>query len=171
MDSVAMKNNRVYTIKSPNGLIGLTHKCKNYIIGFPMIINAYRVKTDLHWKSNDLTYIQDNNNEDISNDINDGLDSLGIDSSIHVNDVRIDLSAKLVLPKKNYCNLLTGFGTAYSINHIDYNEFLMYPFNHNLGIIFPYELYREDKDKYIFLSRLVEPCETSVDMFRKSLDK
>jgi hypothetical protein len=56
------------------------------------------------------------------------------------------------------------------ITYIDSSEFLMYPFEKNIGIIIPYDLYYEDNNRYIYTANLIDSS-SSTKMFIKSFNK
>jgi hypothetical protein len=167
MTSIAIKNNKIYSIKNSSGLFCINHRYKNYIIGFHSRILAYRVKDNLPPNPHKYIYLKPDRIEEVSADINFGLKNMGLEDGSFVTDVNIDLQAELSIPK-NKNNIIVE--DPYYIEDLRFDEFLMYPFQKCLGVIMPFEIYREDEDRYIFLSQVIDPCENTLGLFRKSLE-
>lgn len=65
-----------------------------------------------------------------------------------------DRTARLTIDKNvgDHCTLCE----VYSVN---FQEFLMYPFDKCLGIVLPFKLLEETRQQYVFLSWIVDPCD------------
>lgn len=65
-----------------------------------------------------------------------------------------DRTVRLTIDKSSgdHCALCE----VYSVN---FQEFLMYPFDKCLGIVLPFKLLEETRQKYVFLSWIVDPCD------------
>lgn len=59
---------------------------------------------------------------------------------------------------------------TFGITFIEPSDFLMFPFEKNVGIIMPYELVHKDDDRYIYSANLVDSS-SSTKMFVKSFNK
>jgi hypothetical protein len=45
------------------------------------------------------------------------------------------------------------------VHNVNFQEFLMYPFDKCLGIVLPFKLLEETRQQYVFLSWIVDPCD------------
>jgi hypothetical protein len=124
------------------------------------------VKFKIHPEPYDKIYLERHNIEEITDDVNSGLDKMNCDVQ-RVRDLTIDVGAKLTIPKISNGMLYTH---DFEIEDVDFGDFIMYPLNNCLGVVLPQELYFEDEDKFIFSSQVIDPCEYMFDLFRKKLN-
>lgn len=139
-----MQNNikQMFTLKQGNKTVGLVHKNNHYIIGFESFIKARKVQYNLHPNPEIMLVRGDT-----------------IDKHLYFGDIdlKLDIDATLFLPKyKGSPNDPMNDGN-YHLNSEIYNEFIVYPFFKNIGIILPTELKDEDENEFMFKAHVIEP--------------
>lgn len=151
-------------ISGQKGALAVAHNSRPYIVGFSRETTARRVLRTLPPMSPKL-HLEISNVEDITHDINFGLQQLGVlDKTTKVANVTVSTNAKLTVPKSELCS-----PEAFHVASIDKDEFLMYPFEKCLGIVLQNELYAEDEGSYTFLVNVIDPCDSSWEMFVQKL--
>lgn len=156
----------VYTIATKTGQsLGLAYKTKYYIVGFSRLSTAEVVKRNVSSVCPKL-HIEAPHHEDITHDINFGLHQLGILDNFKVKNVSVAMGAKLSIMKGQ-----AAADAGLHVVKVDYQDFLMYPFQRGLGIILEYDLYWEDTNHYTFLSNIVDPSDSSIDMIVNKLKR
>jgi len=81
-------------------------------------------------------------------------------------DITIDMTATLIIPKANVLDVLNDL--KLEIIEIEFEEFLMYPFTHHIGVTYLEKIIENNKEQFIFTSQVVDPCD-DVDVFRRTL--
>lgn len=153
-----------YTLKNASGFLGLQHRTQPYLIGFHKRAHAYLVRD--HVQQDPSISLIRHVIEDVTDDVIQGLKAQGLERSFYEQlcDVSIDLEASLIIPKKNTSQV----SPILEISEIFNDEFMMLPFTKGIGIAMPFDLEKEDDDKFVFIARVVDPADT-IDMFKKSL--
>lgn len=160
-----------YLLKQQSQTLGLSHiharKLHHYVIGFQNPIMARKVHYNIH----PLPYLHLDRGEsiDISFELSDSLSSLGVVND-HNDKVTIDVSSKLTIPKMDLegsiHNPLNDAG--FHLCEVPLEDIYMMPFDKNVGVILPYELFIENSKSFIFLCQIIDPVQSSFH-FRKSL--
>ncbi len=154
----------VYLISGKHGALAVPHNNRNYIVGFSRETTARRVLKTLPPSSPKLQ-LEISRVEDITHDINFGLQQMGaLDAATKVAGVTVATNAKLTITKSPDCS-----ADDFSVSAIDRDEFLMYPFEKCLGIVLQIDLYAEDNGSYTFLANVIDPCDSSWEMFLQKL--
>lgn len=161
MASVVLKGKHVYMLKGKNGTVGVNHSNKAFVVGFKDKNIATTVSTMLH-EFPQLS-LQCNRLENVAEDINNGLIGMGL-SNIAVSDVVIDTEAILYITKKKQDESQNDI----IVEHCPFEDFLMYPFYKNIGILLPDDILDSNEDYYMFSCHLVAPSDMP-GMFRSSL--
>jgi hypothetical protein len=162
--------NNVYILKQQSKALSITvnsHAAsRNYVIGFQSVHMARKVHYSL---SPDIepSLVRVNNFE-VTDEVNQGLSSLN--KPIVKGKIYIDTHALLHIPKKDQ-NLSEELGDMnLHLQSVDYLDFMMYPFEQNIGIIMPYRIEKENQYEIQFLSNVVDALDT-YDTLRSSFDK
>jgi hypothetical protein len=151
-----------YVLKCKNQLYSASIGPKVFAIGFfrKDFAKMVRNQADLH---HNLTIIA-RNQSDVSDDVNDGLVSLGVRTKPYKN-VIIDDTAQLRIPKIDP-RILNQEEVA--VDSVLTEDFLMYPLDRNLGIIMPYDIMENTSRQWNFICQVVHPC-YDVDSFVKNI--
>jgi len=137
---------------------------RNYVVGFSRETTARRVIKTLPPTSPKLR-LEISVVEDITHDINFGLQQLGaLDATTKVAGVTVSTNAKLTITKSQNCS-----PDDFNVSAISRDEFLLYPFEKCLGVVLQNDLYAEDAGSYIFLANVIDPCDSSWEMFVQKL--
>lgn len=77
-------------------------------------------------------------------------------------DVRliIDTNATFFIPKSKHKDVHTmdaGNPDPFSIQQVDYHDFLLYPVTHGMGIVMPFFLIMEDENEYVYRAHVIDP--------------
>jgi CRISPR/Cas system-associated protein Csx1 len=140
-------------VGASKNLLGLTdRKSKPYVIGFIDKSLALHVSKNITIDPN--CYILRGITHDISDDVNSGLKSMGINEII--DDICIDVNAKLTIMKKPESDPVK---TDFFIETMDYGVFMMYPFEKMVGVILPNFIMDEDDHKMEFESQVIDPSD------------
>ena len=161
----------VYTIGCghSNQLLGVSHGNRWYVVAFPdknvatIVQNKISIPPRLYLQRSPKT-------EDISAEVFPQLKAMGIELNDNLyHEIIVDTDAQLTIMKNNdedndNMSLLHSV-----IMSVPDNDFYMYPFNTNVGVIIQRELVSEDEDKYVFSSHIVDPCDLAYAAFLKGL--
>lgn len=131
---------------------------RHYVVGFPHAAHARIAQRELGTGAN--MRLQRSMFSDVTADVNSGLRAFGvepIDGSIV-----LDSRARLVISKCGRSELDASL--------VSMEDFLMYPFDLNVGIIMPYDMESEDSCSITLLASVVESA-GSVKALRSSLDR
>lgn len=166
----------VYSIKQGNNHISIDDNCAtSYIIGFTKSNMARHVMHTMHpMPSNRLIRSEQ---VDITRDINNGLKTIGINNTYLVQDLKLDTNARLLFQKyKGDCNQgMNPFNNpladgGFHLDSIKSEDFLSYPFSHNLGIIIPLENINETDEHTMYSCMVVDPA-FNEGMFKAQLSR
>lgn len=172
----------MYTIKTPSGFLGYTENPrskiktkqlvppKSYIIGFKKLLIAKYVVDVI--KVPPQISLTKENTYDITADVIENLESLGIDIDYkNIGNISIDTSAKLRIEKEEKQNSLQTIDYDQynlSLKLVNMDDFVFMPFENNIGIIMPYDIEYEDTESIVLSSSIIDPC-NSISQFRKTL--
>lgn len=165
-------NSKVYIIKQKANPLSYKELCYNlsvryYVVGFQNLMHAKKIQYDIKPEPNLKLYRTEYLN--IVSQVNKGLEEFGVDKiNSHI---VIDTMARLHVPKKNtdvYPSDHEMNDGGFHLSTVSYEDFLMYPFDNNVGIIMPHTLENETETEFVFTSNVVEST-YSTDMFRKRL--
>lgn len=155
---VAQKN-KMHVLKQGNKSVSLVDMQRHYVIGFQSPLMARKVHYNLHPDASERLRVERAESIDITRDITQRLEDLGVPFQGEC--VSIDTRALLFVPK-----VMSGGSTATDpandagmhLSVVDFAEFMLYPFEHNLGVIMPYDLLHERPHEFIFRSHVIDPC-------------
>jgi hypothetical protein len=135
---------KVYTLQQKDRTLSVVHKKRNYVIGFKNVTTARKV----HYFINPEPKLLLICNEYIEKQVEMHNQNI----TIH-----IDPKATLFIPKMRGSFLDPMNDANFHMSHHKEDEFLRFPFEKNLGIIMPYELFEESDDEFIFKAVVVDP--------------
>lgn len=164
-------NNNVYIIKCKSHPLSYTETLPNglsnhYVIGFQNLMLARKVQYNMTPEPCFRLYRR--NWENVTDEVNAGLESLG--SSQIDGSVVLDTQALLHVPLKD-ASLPDAMNEGmFHLETVSFEDFLMYPFDKNVGIIMPYNIEKEDGVEIVITSNVVENAK-SVKSFRSMLNK
>lgn len=133
-----------YMIHKNNKMIGFYYKNKPFVIGFKSAPIARNVM--YHLPVEPTFTLLPSNPKVLQNE------SLGID-------LLIDNEATLFIPKTDFLSLPKEEG--YYLLDMEYQEFLIYPYTKNIGVIIPYVLLDENEEEFIYRSHVIDPLDIS----------
>ncbi len=151
-----------YLLKHHKNYFGFVDYEKHYVVGFNQHHLNYLLRNNITKKSK--ACLIRNHTEDVTQDINAGLIMKGVSQTI--SGVTIDVGAKLIITKDEE---FVEKDDVFEIDHVQIDNFILWPFQNNLGVVLTTDLYTEDKDKYVFTSQIIDPCQSS-EMFLKKLE-
>lgn len=80
----------------------------------------------------------------------------------------IDSNATFFIPKAKAAKALKEKGgdigdleDLFTIERVDYHDFLLYPVTHGTGIVMPFFLVTEDEDEYVYRAHVIDPLPAS----------
>ena len=146
----------VNIIKHENSLLGFNHQYMNYIIGFQKRKHARLVYKNVNQSSfKDIKLVR-------SEPTNVGKEVSYNLANKEEMDITIDMTATLIIPKV----ALEDF--KLEIIELEFEEFLMYPFTHHIGVTYLDKIIENNQEQFIFSSQVVDPCD-DLDVFRRTL--
>lgn len=154
---------KVHLIKSHNNLVSANVGNKRYIVGFFQNHHAKLVKHNIDIMRD--IEVKHNNPEDVSTDVNLGLQQMGIVDNVP--ELVIDVGAELHIPVSKKRETFPPL----TLTTESTEEFMMWPFEKYLGIILPIEgEFYEDMRKmtWVFPCQIIEPA-IDVEKFRRNL--
>lgn len=151
---------RVQVIRNRHGyLMGFYQRGRSYVVGFPSPMYTKRVQQGTTQKSrmflsnhlpntipHDVVYRTLKGADGARRPVAD-VESVAMDTTAHLNiEKRLIASpADLIVPSTR-------------VDEVSFEEFLMYPFRRNLGIVLPMELMMDHKSTFVFQCHVVDPC-------------
>lgn len=144
--SILSAKQNVYTIAKDYKTVGFYHKKKPYILGFRNAHIARNIMYRMHPEplfsliTNQPTLVEDEG---------------------HNVELLIDSEATLFIPKSEYNLFTLPEHNLYYVNRVNYEEFVMYPYTKNLGVILPYVLIDESEEEFIYRSHVIDPMDAS----------
>lgn len=140
----------MYSIRSnTQGLIGVSHAQKHYVVGFKRVSMANKVNRLIHQAPK--LYLERSKIIDVSRDVYGNLAAMGIQTEIP--SILVDTAAKLTVLKDT-----NDVVRDTEVHRLATEEMFMYPFERNLGVIMEYDMYSEDSEKIVFLCNVIDPC-------------
>lgn len=135
----------MYTIKSGNKTIGINLYDKNYVIGYNSAILARKVQYNINPEPKIILFKNDNLN--INKKIKQNNSDINIDININT----------LYIPKydKNKINIPIN-NEGFHLHTIKSDDFMLYPFSKNIGIIIPFKLIEENNNEFIFNAHVID---------------
>lgn len=144
--SVLPTKQTISTIAKDYKTVGFYHRQKPYVIGFKNAHVARSVMYNMHPEplfslitSNPTKIVEQQNGVELV----------------------IDSEATLFIPKAEYKIFTLPEHNLYYIDTVNYEEFVMYPYTKNLGVIIPYVLIDESDEELIYRSHVIDPTNTS----------
>lgn len=144
------------------------HSNNRYIIGFQHKHIAQKIAhTTPAYGVNKLVRSMQ---EDIALDVKKSMIEMELAISNVADSITIDVEAQLYIPKLavQYQEFdLSGLGasgtpvwfqTELDVVGVEFQDFLMFPFEKHLGVIIPYELEAETSDEYVFQCSVIDPA-------------
>ena len=146
---------------------------KTYVIGFQHIDIAKRVASNVSPNVANLLRIKRSMAENVALDVKRTMMEMQMPLTPVANDITIDVAASLYIPKSV---LYSGYNISdvtptekdAVVHEVDYNDFMMMPFQNNVGIIMPYDIVQDSVSEYEFLCNVVDPAD-SFEHFMRSL--
>jgi hypothetical protein len=157
---------KIHVLKQGNKSLSLTYNQRHYVIGFQSTAMARKVHYNLHPDPESRMRIERREHVDVTRDVKNGLREL--DVLFSAESVTIDTRALLYMPKATNGSILVENDAGIHLSTMDYSDFIMYPFENNIGVIMPYDLLYETPFEFTFTSQVIDP---SIDpkSFLKSL--
>lgn len=158
--------NKIYTINqkgkslSCHGTMG-----QSFVIGFRDVRMARKIQYNL--APNVEPFLLRSHIEDITDEVNCSLRQM--QANTISGKVVIDVKAQLHIQKLDDTLPPQLNDGMFHLETLDYSDFMMFPFEKNLGIIMPYEVLVETEHHFTLLSNVIENSDSS-ETFRKSLD-
>lgn len=154
----------IIKIHNKNDILGFQHREKNYIIGFQHYKHANLVNENICKDSINKIMLLRHHIENVSREVSNGLKAIGSYESY--DNITVDLTASLIIPKSPDSEI-QNVNNNFIVSKLAFEEFLMYPFNKNIGISLSYELEKEN-NHFIFTSQVIDPCD-DIKLFREKL--
>lgn len=130
----------MYTLKQGNKTMSVYTCQKHYVIGFQKVLLARHVQYMLHPEPK-LTLIKDPKEYARNRKM-----SLAMDGK-----------ATLFVPKCRGSTLHPMNDGNFHLHQYKTEEFMMFPYEKQLGIVIPYFLQEESEDEFMFKSLVIEP--------------
>lgn len=155
-----LTNKNIHVLRQGNKTMSYTHKVldttKNYVIGFPSPTLARHVHYSIEREPK--IHVERNLTMNVTDDVNHGLINLGINP---VNSqVTIDTNALLYISKSQQrqpiCEIIDDNGLH--LDHMLTEDFLMLPFESNLGIVIANEVEYESNKELVLKSHVIDPA-------------
>jgi len=145
-----MYRNTITVLKHKQNYVGLMHKNKPYIVGFHKDTHAKYIlnNIDLH---RPIT-LDNENCMNVIDIVNKSLDFRNI-PLVNSSKIVIDTSAILSVPTKS-CNddILESY-------EMHFQEFIMKPFEQNIGIVMPFDISSLLDNKCVFNAEVIDPVD------------
>jgi hypothetical protein len=156
---------------SKKNVLSVQSNNKNMLVGFPTQNMAARVCMNLPVKPQ--LSLTRKASENIALDVKRSLMQLNVPIRNVADNITVDVSAELVihkeLPREYELNDTIDI-LIFNDFHVDdvlAMDFMMYPFDRNIGIVIPYSLDFENDDKYVFTCNVIEPSD-DINYFLRS---
>jgi hypothetical protein len=145
---------------NPQYKLSLADRGKQYLVGFYEKKLADRVSTLLPPKPS--LYILRNSPESIKDAVNNGLRNFGVEEI--QTDLVIDVDATLSLLKPKY----KIPDDLYHIEEMTMSDFMMIPFNYNLGVTIAKDIFKETEHQLILACDVIDPT-LDISSFRNNI--
>ncbi len=148
---------KMHVLKQGNKSVSLVDMRRHYVIGFQSPLMARKVHYNLHPDASEKLRIERAESIDITRDLARGLNDLGV--AFYGESVKIDTRALLFVPKLTSGDAMDPANDAgMHLSTVDHAEFILYPFEHNIGVIMPYDLLHDRPHEFVFRSHVIDPC-------------
>ena len=144
MSVFVKKDMQAYMIHKNNKMIGFYHMNKPYVVGFK---NAHIARNVMYHLPLEPSFTLLQRNPIMYQDSQTGVD------------IRVDNEATIFIPKTQFLSLSKDEG--YYLLGMDYEEFVVYPYTKNIGVILPYVLLDENEEEFVYRSHVIEPLDLS----------
>ena len=157
-----MQTPKMYVLKQGNKSLSLIHCERHYVIGFQSSSMARKVHYNLHpavgtGPSSPNMRLERYEEIDVTQEVKQGLGDL--DVPFRAQSVTIDTQATLFLPKHEVgAPHDPSNDMGIHLSTVDVSDFMMYPFENQLGIIMPYDLVHERPHEFLFKAQVIDPC-------------
>jgi hypothetical protein len=145
---------KTYLIKNHNMYLSVTHLDRTYLVGFNDIKLVNVIAASL--PQNPALQLKRHNWDNVGLDVQKGLVALKVPIEKVPSSIIVDPEAELTFPKIQATDPLDSLDFAYDVEEVSGEDFLMYPFKRNLGVISPYEIARYTSKEYVCNCNLVE---------------
>lgn len=140
--------------------MGFHQRGRTYVIGFPSALYAKKVQQATSQKSR--MFISNHLPNTIPHDVVYRM----VESSggairrpiADIESVTIDTDAQLNLEKRLMASPTDLIVPSTRIDEVQFDEFLMYPFRRNLGVVLPFELLMDHTRTIVFQSHVIDPA-------------
>jgi hypothetical protein len=142
-------------------MLGCVHDHKPYVIGFNNVRTARRVAMisqfppDVRLKRSHII--------DVTSEVTEELSKLGI-GNINFTSITLDVDSLVEIAK----NSDVRDDYIFNVEPVEQEDFLMWSFEKNIGLIMPYDMHSEDDSFVVFKANVVDPSQDT-DHFRRSL--
>lgn len=161
-------SSKYWMIKRGNTAMATTYANKRYIIGFPEKNIATRVAHNT--PSYGINRLHRSMHDDIALDVKKSMIEMQLPISRVADSITIDVIARLYVPKISFINNtfdLSGLGGTSSawipsdvdVVGIQFQDFLMFPFEKHVGVVIPYEVEAENSEEYVFTCSVIDPTD------------
>jgi len=157
-------------LKRKNQSLGISeyhgNRLHHYVVGFKSPILARKVHYNIDPEP--VLRLERANRINIKHELNTCLDELGIGGVD--NDVYIDVLSMLYVPKtRNIGGPMDPMNDGgFHLEELPLEDFYMMPFDKNIGIVLPYDLFMEDSKNLVFHCQVIDPVD-SYKYFKKSM--
>lgn len=134
--------NQIHLINCKNKSVGFVNYNKHYVIGFKNSQVARKVMYGLHPEKKPYLLRDD---PQILSDIKTGIE------------LTIDSSATLFIPKFQGSSTYPLNDGGFHIKTVNYEDFLVYPMTHSLGVVIPFVLIDESSEEFMYRSHVIDP--------------
>lgn len=159
-------NGRVWLVNTNNTKTNLSvsHDSKTFLIGFTHEHMASRVRANLP----SLISLKRSHYIDIAKDVKRMMFEYDIKTLEKVSEkIIVDIDAKLQVEKSQNTNQYKNT-KQYDVSSVPSLDFLMYPFENNLGIVYAFKIQEEDAKNIVFDCEVIESS-PNIQMFMDHL--
>lgn len=130
----------MYLLKRGSKTLSMKYNDRHYIVGFKTVLMARKVHYSMHPEPK-LVMVRDDN-------VTHGITNININ---------LDVNATLFIPKCKGNVLDPMNDGSFHLSKVSYDNFLLYPFANNIGIIMPYNLEDENEFEFMFKAHVIDP--------------
>lgn len=152
----------MYTIKTKSGILGCVNDSKTYVVGFNNLKTVSRVAKVL--KSPPKITLTRQNIVDVTEDVVNGLNEIGVKHDFEFTSISLDTEAILTVEKSETIPSKLDV----EVDLMDAGDFMFMSFSSNIGLIMPYKTHYEDSSQILFKSSVIDPC-NDINTFKKFL--
>jgi hypothetical protein len=164
--------NKAFLLKQKSKTIGVSelhaNRYRHYIIGFKNVFLARKIHYNIHPEPS--IRLERSDFIDITKDVKKSFNAIGLNSDSIDSKITIDVFSKIYIPKMlpsgGYYNPMNDGG--YHVEEISIEDLFLMPFEQNIGVILPSEVYAESAKEFVLSCQIIDPVD-SLKHFRKSL--